>query len=622
MVSFEYAQIQFKINFFEIDIVVIYRPPYSEQHPISVNVFMEEFGDFVSDVFLNCNRCCFVGDFNLHVNNPFDVDSQSFNDLLNSFCLNQIVTVPTHTSGNTLDLVLVRENSDFEIFNKQSEFHLSDHSFVLFNLSTKRPRLVRKETKFRKLKAIDDSLFQHDLKHLFSELQEICELEEIVSAYDKGLTDILDKYAPIISKKVTVWHTVPWFNKDAQKLKTQTRTAERHWFRCKSAENWNEYCRIRNIYKKHLNISKYIFISQKISACGNDKKMLFGAISDLTGHTQTNPLPDGVSDERLADDFATFFHTKVEKISSDLDGHPLHVPEKTDVPTFCNFTQIDVETTEKLINNAKPTTCDLDPIPSHLVKQHSKLFAPVICKIVNISLSSGRFASSWKKAIVKPLLKKPTLDHIKKNYRPVSNLSFLSKLVEKASMLSFSGHVENNNLLPEYQSAYREATETLLLKVYNDILHNFEHQKLSPFIAVDLSAAFDTVHHGLLLDVMENCFGVRGIAKDWMSSYLSARSMEVCVNGKMSKPVCIDLSVPQGSINGPIYFTCYSSTLGRCIQNSQELIGSADDHALYDKFANGNLDQERHVLDALSSTLDSVKNWMLSNHLKMNDDKT
>ena len=219
---------------------------------------MEEFGDFVSDVFLNCNRCCFVGDFNLHVHNPFYVDSQSFNDLLNSFRLNQIVTLPTHTSGNTLDLVLVRENSDFEIiifitinsreiFKEQSEFHLSDHSFVLFNLSTKGPRLVRKETKFRKLRAIDDSLFQHDLKHLFSELQEICELEEIVSAYDKGLTDILDKYAPIISKKVTVRHTVPWFNKDAQKLKTQT--AERHWFRCKSAENWNEYCRIRNIYK-------------------------------------------------------------------------------------------------------------------------------------------------------------------------------------------------------------------------------------------------------------------------------------------------------------------------------------------------------------------------------------
>ena len=122
----------------------------------------------------------------------------------------------------------------------------------------------------------------------------------------------------------------------------------------------------------------------------------------------------------------------------------------------------------------------------------------------------------------------------------------------------------------------------MLLKVYNDILHNFEQQKLSPFIAVDLSAAFDNVHHGLLLDVMENCFSVRGIAKDWMSSYLSARSMEVCVNGKMSQPVCIDLSVPQGNINGLIYFTCYSSTLGRCIQNNQELIGYADDHALYD----------------------------------------
>ena len=213
---------------------------------------------------------------------------------------------------------------------------------------------------------------------------------------------------------------------------------------------------------------------------------------------------------------------------------------------------------DKLVNNAKPTTCDLDPLPSSLVKKYSKLFTPVFHKIINSSLSSGCFASSWKKAIVKPLLKKSNLDHVQRNYRPVSNLSFLSKLVEKASLLSFSKHLDDHHLLPEYQSAYRKgySTETLLLKVYNDIMLGMEKQMLTPLIAIDLSAAFDTVHHGLLLDVMENCFGVCGTAKCWMSSYLSGCSMEVCVNGKKSSSYDIDFSVPQGSINGPVYFTC------------------------------------------------------------------
>lgn len=125
---------------------------------------------------------------------------------------------------------------------------------------------------------------------------------------------------------------------------------------------------------------------------------------------------------------------------------------------FGSFSNVDVSTVSRLIQNAKPTTCTLDPLPSSLVKTHCDIFAPVFCKIINTSLSTGEFYSDWKQAIVKPLLKKSNLDHVKKNYRPVSNLSFLSKLVEKASLISFSKHMDNHGLLPSYQLPIEHTT--------------------------------------------------------------------------------------------------------------------------------------------------------------------
>ena len=291
-----------------------------------------------------------------------------------------------------------------------------------------------------------------------------------------------------------------------------------------------------------------------------------------------------------------------------MDDYPIYEPPTLDIPKFTCLAKVDIPTMEKLIKKSKPTTCELDPLPSSLVKLHADLFAPVLCKITNISFDTGEFPWQWKHAIVKPLLKKPTLAHIKQNYRPVSNLSFLSKLVEKASLLSFQEHMDTYDLLPIYQSAYRSnhSTETLLIKVCNDILHNMEQQQLTPLIAIDLSAAFDTVNHQLLLNTMEKCFGVCDKANDWMRSYLSDRKFYVHINNCKSKEINVDFSVPQGSINGPVYFTCYSSTLRYCRGEDNELAGYADDHSLYTSYAAGDDTAERTTIAGLSTTLDQI----------------
>ena len=124
------------------------------------------------------------------------------------------------------------------------------------------------------------------------------------------------------------------------------------------------------------------------------------------------------------------------------------------------------------------------------------VFLPVITKMVNISLESGHFLSAWEEALVQPILKKNGLDTVFKNYRPVSNLSFVSKVTERAVF-----HMKKHDLYPSLQSAYRKnhSTEKALLKVTNDILVEMNSQHAVLHVLLDLSPAFDTVDHSVLL---------------------------------------------------------------------------------------------------------------------------
>ena len=161
---------------------------------------------------------------------------------------------------------------------------------------------------------------------------------------------------------------------------------------------------------------------------------------------------------------------------------------------------------------------------------------PSLAHIVNKSLDQGAFYSEWKEALVKPLVKKKSLGAIKTNYRPVSNLQFISKIVEKVTLDQFTLHCNRNNLLPSYQSAYRKyySCETSLVKLVNDILWAMEKQLVTVVVILDLSAAFNTVDHDLLLEVLEKQYGVVGAAREWYTSYLKPRQFKVGIRGTTS----------------------------------------------------------------------------------------
>ena len=265
-----------------------------------------------------------------------------------------------------------------------------------------------------------------------------------------------------------------------------------------------------------------------------------------------------------------------------------------------------------------------DCIPTNLLKQILPKIITALTNVVNLSLETGQFAVHWKTAIVRPLLKKQGLDLIPNNYRPVSNLLFISKLVEKCMLHQFNQHCDTYHLLPDYQSAYRKnySCETALVKFVSDILVSMEHQKVTAVVAIDLSAAFNTVDHSILLSVLNSRFGMTDVALDWFRNYLSPRSFKVKVGETCSVDQQVNFSVPQGSCAGPILYSAYASTMQDSVTASIAIHGYADDHALKASFQTGFRDEESRIITQLQQCLSNIKTWMDGNRLRMNSSKT
>ena len=156
------------------------------------------------------------------------------------------------------------------------------------------------------------------------------------------------------------------------------------------------------------------------------------------------------------------------------------------------------------------------------MKHHLEV-SPIITQIVNASITCGEFTSELKTALVHPLLKKPGIDCIFRNYRPISNLSFLSKVIERIVCNQITQYTGTTGMAEKFQSAYRafHSTETALIKVKDDILRAIDNQRVTCLILLDLSAAFNTVSHLLLLDRLRHNFGIQGTVLRWFESYMT-----------------------------------------------------------------------------------------------------
>ena len=249
--------------------------------------------------------------------------------------------------------------------------------------------------------------------------------------------------------------------------------------------------------------------------------------------------------------------------------------------------------------------------------------SPFLTVLFNRSLQTGVFPASQKAAIITPVIKKATLDPYDTNsYRPISNLSFVSKLLERCANDQLNEHLNANGLLPDVQSAYRRnhSTETAVLSVLSDAYAAADVKQVTLLCLLDLSAAFDTVDHGILLRRLQHTYGLRGNVLEWFCSYLTDRSQSVWYDGQMSARVTIRFSVPQGSVLGPNLFVLYAAEVLAIARSFGFRVHAyADDLQLYDHADPASCES---LVTRLSACVEAVAAWMASSRLRLNPTKT
>ncbi len=207
------------------------------------------------------------------------------------------------------------------------------------------------------------------------------------------------------------------------------------------------------------------------------------------------------------------------------------------------------------------------------------------------------------------------------NYRLISNLPFKGKIIEKIVFNQLNNYLNSNGYLDNFQSGFRahHSTETALIKIINDIRFNSDSGKISVLVLLDLSAAFDTVDHNILLERLENWVGLSGMVLKWFRSYLEGSGYYVSIGEHKSKWMAMTCGVPQGSILAPLLFILYMLPLSQIMRKNQIAYHSyADDIQIYLALS----PNDYSPIDSLCQCIDEINSWMCQHFLQLNKEKT
>ena len=388
------------------------------------------------------------------------------------------------------------------------------------------------------------------------------------------MADVLDKHAPLISRLIKKDST-DWVSDSYRRAKSLRCQFERTWRRTKNPLNRSRLHRQIARCNSLVNKDKSNYYSKLISDNSQDPRKLWHVLRKTLGRVSGMTLPPHDSDKALANQFASYFHNKIKTIRDTFipSRIKMDVYPSSDPPKITTFTQVTQDTVDKIIRNSPTKSCLLDPWPTFLIKECSDILLPSITKLVNFSLMEGCVPDGFKTAVVSPLIKKATLpaDDIK-NYRPVSGLSFMSKLVEHVVAKQLLEHIHVHSLDNPYQSAYKtgHSTETALLSIKNEVHLSMSWGEQTALVLLDLSAAFDKIDHSTLLHCLQTWFAIGGSVLKWFTSYLSEHYQSVKIGSTLSDLCKLLFGVPQGSVLGPLLFCLYTTTLVWLLVNTKE----------------------------------------------------
>ena len=531
-----------------------------------------------------------------------------------------------HIHGHWLNLFITRSTC-YDIKTPTVSDGLSDHHTVIVDVNVSRTKLESKHNVFyRHIHKINIAALKADILKSDLIIKPKGHLSDLCGQYYQVLKSLLNKHAPVRSKSVSQKPPAPWMTHKILQSKRRRRYLERIRRKSRSSLDRSRYSKHCHYCNRQMAKAKSDYYTNMVSNNSESPLQLWNCINQILHRRPAPSLPNHVSIKSLCDSFSSHFNDKISLIHSAFPDHTfstVNVASPRVNSLLVSFEPATADEVKKIIMSSPNKSCELDPLLTVLLKSCLDTLLKPITDIINASLCSGLFPDDFKHAHVNPLLKKTSLSKEDlNNYRPVSNLSFISKILEKVVASRLRSHISSNCLSNVSQLAYKEfhSTETALLKVHNDVTLNIDKGKVTALTLLDLSATFDTIDHGILIKRLSLRYGISGTALNWFLSYLTGRHQTIEIANCFSAALPTSCGVPQGSVLGPLLFTLYATPLNSVIQNHN--LGHhlyADDTQIYISLATSDTSRS---LNQLSDCLQDIFLWMTDSKLKLNADKT
>lgn len=598
-------------------ICMAYKPPdvpYSTLSSLIHALYIDESPDVDSVILL--------GDFNVNLLDKKRADVKYLERILQAMGLAEIIKEPTRvteSSSSLIDLIIVDKAHNFEVgmvdtsnIFTQNGKRITDHKLTYCDVPCNKPKSKAKFILYRNFRDFDGDKFIDVATNIhWDDIMTQLNVNAIANEITTNIIQVFDECAPMVRKRITRKKS-PWIDSNIKYLTKKKNKCKNDYLSLKSQASRSAYCRARNALNVTIRSAKRKYFTENLDP--KNPKTFWATLRAGGVMSSVEAKDHSIGLEDLNNYFSTMGCSKTvstEKVRF------FNRNKCAEIKSPFTFSPVSVSKVKELMNSITSTAFGVDGISIKMLRGLSPFCIGAVTHLINASLNTGDFPSGWKQSVVVPLPK--TLNpSLVSDFRPISILPVISKILEKVVVEQLVSHLETEGLLPETQSGFRQGFSTCsaLLNVVDEMITAKDKGLESVMTSLDFSQAFDSVNFDLLLAKLR-FYQFDDISVKWFSSYLTGRTQRTKVNGQFSSALSRSVGVPQGSCLGPILFLIYTADLKYHLSHCS-LHSYADDSQLLISFKPS---EAAEAVRCINTDLESVNRWSDDHGFLLNSNK-